>query len=116
MSDQTDDRLILLSPKDNVLVARVPLGHGEPILIEGIHVAMSAPLSMGHKIARRDILPGDKIIKYGVPIGSATASIRPGDHVHLHNLKSDYTASYALQPAQTPPMPPHGANRSEDGL
>jgi hypothetical protein len=33
-------------------------------------------------------------------IGSATAPIRRGEHVHLHNLASDYIATYTL-PAAT---------------
>jgi altronate dehydratase small subunit len=114
MSDPTDHRLLLLSPNDNVLVARVHIGEGEPVRIEGINVVVAAPLPMGHKIARRAVSKGEKIIKYGVPIGSATAPIRPGDHVHLHNLKSDYTATYALQTGQPPPTPPAGPHRPKD--
>jgi hypothetical protein len=36
------------------------------------------------------------VLKYGVSIGSATADISLGEHVHLHNIKSDYTPTYAL--------------------
>lgn len=100
MSKKTDDRLILLSPKDNVFVVRSPIGDGEDILIDGKTVTVSAPLSLGHKLARLAISPGEKVLKYGAPIGSATAQIRPGDHVHLHNLKSDYTATHSLQAAK----------------
>jgi hypothetical protein len=37
---------------------------------------------------------GAKIIKYGVPIGSATCEIAAGDHVHTHNLRSDYLPTW----------------------
>jgi hypothetical protein len=30
------------------------------------------------------------VIKFGVPIGSATVPIEAGRHVHVHNIKSDY--------------------------
>jgi hypothetical protein len=40
--------------------------------------------------------PGDKIIKFGVPIGSATKHIDIGEHIHLHNMKSDYLPTYTL--------------------
>jgi hypothetical protein len=28
------------------------------------------------------------VVKYGEPIGEATTTIRPGSHVHIHNLQS----------------------------
>ncbi|MBE6646732.1 MAG: altronate dehydratase [Ruminococcaceae bacterium] len=43
----------------------------------------------GHKYARRDIACGEKIIKYGQPIGHATADIKKGEHVHTHNVKTN---------------------------
>ena len=47
------------------------------------------PVARGHKIALREIKPGDAVIKYGVRIGHATQLIRRGAWVHLHNLASD---------------------------
>jgi D-threo-aldose 1-dehydrogenase len=41
-------------------------------------------------MARRAISLGTTIVKYGMPIGSATAHIQPGDWVHLHNMQSNY--------------------------
>ena len=46
-------------------------------------------LSDGHKYAARDILCGENIIKYGNPIGHATADIQKGEHVHSHNMKTN---------------------------
>ncbi len=57
---------MLLTPKDNV----------------------SVDLENGHKYAERDIAKGEKIIKYGFPIGYATEDIKKGDHVHSHNMKT----------------------------
>ncbi len=42
----------------------------------------------GHKYAAKDIENGEAIIKYGFPIGYATADIKAGEHVHTHNLTS----------------------------
>lgn len=42
----------------------------------------------GHKIALCDIKQGEKVIKYGYPIGYATQNIKKGEHVHTHNLKT----------------------------
>ena len=43
----------------------------------------------GHKYARRDIAEGENIIKYGLPIGHATCAIKVGEHVHIHNVKTN---------------------------
>jgi hypothetical protein len=93
----TDPRLLLLSPGDSVYVLRDQIAAGETVWVAGVAVAFAQSLGLGHKIARLAIAPGDPVIKYGAPIGRATQPIAPGDHVHLHNLKSDYTPTYALE-------------------
>jgi hypothetical protein len=47
-------------------------------------------------VAARDIHAGEKVYKCGVPIGSAKEKVPAGGHIHLHNLKSDYIATYTL--------------------
>lgn len=42
----------------------------------------------------RSAQKGEQILKYGASIGSATEAIKTGQHVHLHNMKSDYIASH----------------------
>jgi hypothetical protein len=92
----TDPRLLLLSPQDNILVAREPIPAGEAVIVEDDKVVLAALLDRGHKIARQAISVGDKILKYGAPIGSATHAIRVGEPVHIHNIKSDYTATHVI--------------------
>ena len=43
----------------------------------------------GHKQAAADIPRGADVVKYGFPIGHATADIRAGEHVHTHNLATN---------------------------
>ena len=43
---------------------------------------------IGHKIALRDLNPGDTVIKYGQDIGRVVAAVSKGAHVHVHNLKT----------------------------
>lgn len=45
-------------------------------------------ISSGHKIARFDIPKGEKVIKFGNPIGFALCDIKKGDAVHSHNMKT----------------------------
>jgi hypothetical protein len=88
--------LIELSPRDNVLVVARSLAQGESYEICGDSFVLPKPLGLGHKIASRAIQTGEKILKYGAPIGSATQPIAKGDHVHLHNMKSDYLPTFTL--------------------
>lgn len=88
--------LLLLHPEDNVFVARRTIREGEKIAIDGREIRMSAAIPLGHKVARFSLQPGCPVLKYGASIGSATSHVAPGEHVHLHNMKSDYL------PAPTP--------------
>lgn len=99
MSD-TDPRLLLLAPEDNILVLRAAIKEGEAVMVTGQAVTVPLRIGLGHKLARRGIAAGDKVLKYGAPIGSATCDIAVGDHVHLHNLQSDYTPTHSLEAAK----------------
>lgn len=98
-----DARLLLLARDDNVLVLRGDLEAGEQVTLEQDTARVDTRLGLGHKIARRAIAEGERIVKYGAPIGSATRDIAPGDHVHIHNVKSDYTPTYALSSSDEGP-------------
>ncbi|MGN0539887.1 MAG: UxaA family hydrolase [Candidatus Fimenecus sp.] len=76
---------VVIHPKDNVKVC----------------------LSDGHKYAVKDIKKGERIIKYGFPIGVATEDIGAGEHIHSHNLKTALsgTLAYEYAPDFTYPEP-----------
>lgn len=63
-------------------------------------------LTDGHKYARQDLNEGDLIIKYGNPIGHATAPIRKGEHVHTHNMKTNLSGiiEYSYTPRKDFPL------------
>lgn len=90
---------LLLDQRDNVLVARANAPEGLDIALEDGPVRLSRPIPMAHKIARRAIAEGERILKYGMPIGIACADIAPGEHVHVHNIRSAYTPTIMLQDA-----------------
>ncbi|HEY3897019.1 MAG TPA: UxaA family hydrolase [Chthoniobacter sp.] len=85
-----DPRLLLLHPADNVLTVTATLEPGEHVRVDDREVEISKRLPLGHKVAARGIAVGEKIIKYGAPIGSAKQAIAAGEHVHTHNVQSDY--------------------------
>ena len=45
-------------------------------------------IPIGHKVALKDMAPGDTVIKYGVDIGRVVAPIAKGQHAHVHNIKT----------------------------
>jgi len=66
-----------------------------------IHLADNVEIHEdGHKYARRALVAGEDVIKYGMPIGHATCAIAPGEHVHTHNLATNLgeALAYAYEP------------------
>ncbi len=56
---------IIINPIDNV-----------EVLLEPTNDALGKSVCAGHKIALTDIATGEKIIKYGYPIGKAKQNIQ----------------------------------------
>ncbi len=89
--------LLRLAESDPIAVAARDIEAGETILLSGIVVTVPTRVPLGHKVALRPIAAGEKVQKYRVPIGTATAAIAPGEIVHTHNLRSDYIPTYTLE-------------------
>ena len=91
-----------INEKDNVAVAINELSVNSSLNLEpeGTVVQTLEMIPAGHKVALRDISEGESIIKYGSPIGIATADIPAGSHVHTHNIKTALTesAEYKYEP------------------
>ncbi|MHB8961951.1 MAG: UxaA family hydrolase [Saccharofermentanales bacterium] len=102
--------IIRISEKDNVGVALSSLRCGTAVGLltdftidspDGRPMIMVlAEIPAGHKIAIADIPAASPVIKYGQPIGYASADIHKGEHVHSHNLKSALTGNedYSYNP------------------
>jgi len=76
--------IIRIHPADNVVIARRQLLGGTVIAEEGITTTGLIP--PGHKVAAKNIAPGEPIRRYNQIIGTATQAIAAGQHVHTHNL------------------------------
>jgi (2R)-sulfolactate sulfo-lyase subunit alpha len=87
-------QVILLHPNDNILVCVAHIYTGDVIDIDGRAVSLGHDIEVGHKLARRAMKAGDKIYRYGAPIGSMTQAVAIGEHVHMHNMQSDYIPSH----------------------
>jgi altronate hydrolase len=86
---------IRLHESDNVAVVRMDLSAGTEILEEAI--TCLDQINFGHKIASSVIKKGEAVKKYGQIIGFASCDIKPGQHVHTHNLElRDFTRDYEI--------------------
>ena len=53
-----------------------------------IKITSISEIPLGHKMALQDLNEGDTILKYGHDIGKVVKSIKKGEHVHVHNVKT----------------------------
>src|SRR6202140_5966868 len=95
-TEGTARKLLRIHRDDNVLIVVVPVKPGDRDMVDGREIVFAQNVAIGHKVAARDIKAGEKVYKCGGPIGSAKKMIPAGAHMHLHNLKSDYIATYTL--------------------
>lgn len=99
---------IRINAADIVAVALTPLSKGTNVTLEAMdgkpeaRVMLQEDIAAGHKFALRDIQAGEPVIKYGYPIGEATAAIAAGTHVHTHNIRTLLSGelSYAYDEAK----------------
>lgn len=75
--------VVVLSADDDVALAIRALAPGDAVVAG---VTALEPIPAGHKVALRARRRGDLVLKYGQPIGEATADIAAGAHVHVDNL------------------------------
>ncbi len=90
----SSNKVVCLHKLDNVCVALSDLKMREIIHFNGHDIQLIDTIYFGHKIALKTIEKGEPIIKYGVPIGSATKNISKGSHVHTQNMESLYMKQF----------------------
>jgi altronate dehydratase len=94
--------VLVISDRDNVATALQALEPGREVEFIGGAIAVREPVPSGHKIALKTIHAGEAVIKYGSPIGLATAEIPAGAHVHTHNVASTRGRGDLEQPQPAP--------------
>ena len=80
--------VLVISEQDNVATALEALEPGRELAVRNGTVVVRDAIPRGHKVALATIGAGAAVIKYGSPIGKASADIEPGQHVHTHNVAS----------------------------
>ena len=83
--------IVALAKADNVGVALRDIETSETARsADGASVVACEAIPLGHKIALIPIAVGEAIVRFGVPVGLATAAISAGQLVHVHNVRSRY--------------------------
>ena len=80
--------VLVISERDNVATALEPIDAGREVRAGTATVVAAEAIPRGHKLAVRAIRAGEPVVKYGSPIGTASADIAAGAHVHIHNVVS----------------------------
>ena len=83
-----ETKYLKINSADNVAVAITTLSAGEKITVDGKDIVLNEEIPAGHKFALQDFAEGENVIKYGFPIGHATADAVPGTWMHTHNILS----------------------------
>ncbi|KEA53709.1 MULTISPECIES: UxaA family hydrolase [Mangrovibacter] len=91
---------IKIHSQDNVAVALVDQAEGAIVNVDGQDITLLQPVARGHKFAIRAIAKDENVVKYGLPIGHALVDIRPGEHLHSHNMRTNLSDldEYSYQP------------------
>ena len=104
---------IKINREDTVAVALKPLSKGSTVAADPYTVVLNEDIPQGHKFAVCQIPEGAPVVKYGCRIGYASRQIRPGDWVHIHNVRT--ALGDVLRSAQRVVDSSHGRLREFSG-
>ena len=91
---------IRLDERDNVAVALHDLKTGTEL--SDPEVLLRSDVPSGHKFSVAAIGHQSQVVKFGQIIGTASADIGAGEHVHVHNLSmDDFDRDYAFSSARS---------------
>ena len=86
-SGSTQERVLRLDPRDNVLVALTELGKGETIGFRGEDYILLSGVPAKHKFVTQEVAAGGEIIMYGVLVGRAQEKLRRGELLSTRNIR-----------------------------
>ena len=83
---ELDSVVLRLREGDHVGVLKKTIKAGTELVGSSGTVTTAVTIPAGHKIALQPVANGEAVRKYGQIIGFAVGDIKPGEHVHSHNL------------------------------
>ncbi len=97
-------RYVQINQADNVAVVldEEGLSKGEKVSVGNREITLASDIKRGHKFALQPIKSGERVIKYGYPIGFATSDIKMGEWIHSHNLTTGLNVDpeYSYSPVE----------------
>ena len=82
--------LIIRPQEDTVAVVTENVKKGQTVICkkgeDALEIMALEDIPIYHKISLRDMKRGEKVIKYGQPIGRLLEDVRAGGYIHTHNL------------------------------
>ena len=117
-SSRTVNKLLLIDPRDNVVVALTDLRQGESVTLDSQTYLLETDVTAKHKFARENLAAGADVIMYGVIVGKAVAPIQRGEAVTTKNIRHD-AASFREKSREykwTPPDVTRWSNRTFAGF
>lgn len=98
--------ILKINEGDNVAVAIETIPEGTKVLVGAEEITAVTEIPAGHKMALRDLPEGEKVIKYGYPIGYTKAAVRKGEWIHTHNVRTGLgdLLTYTYEPEGPRPL------------
>ncbi|MCQ2226332.1 MAG: altronate dehydratase family protein [Bacteroidales bacterium] len=78
-----------INADDNVAVAISELKNGTEVVVDGTNIVLKNNIPAGHKFALATMAQGQNVVKYGYPIGHATANVEAGELMDHNNIKTN---------------------------
>ncbi|MEQ9100607.1 MAG: altronate dehydratase family protein [Imperialibacter sp.] len=78
-------KVLKVHPADNVIVALTDLAQGDTVSLDGASYTLKEPIAAKHKFTMSDMAQGDKIIMYGLVVGTAKNPIAKGLRISVEN-------------------------------
>lgn len=82
-------KYLKINSADNVAVAIEPLKQGESIVVDGAVVSIIEDIPAGHKVALKNFVEGENVIKYGYPIGHVLKDRPKGSWLNENHIKTN---------------------------
>ena len=101
--------VLQLDSGDNVLVALADLKQGESVSWAGHTQVLKTNVSAKHKLATVDLVPGDRVVMYGVMVGQAVKPIAAGELLTVNNIR--HQAAPFHSQSETPRWSPPDVSR-----
>lgn len=98
-------KALKIHPSDNVLVALSNLKTGETLVWENENILLKDNINAKHKLAIQDIQPGERVVMYGVLVGTTQSFIPKGGLLTTLNV-SHATEPFSYRGFQNQWVPP----------